>query len=263
MLLFFLGCAPRYAASESIQNAVEHSADPAGQHSAEPVDFSEISLLVEDLLSKNEQRDAQDRLYLIQDLIREAQASTPATQHLLKPYIERLLQIEQRELSAYDPLIQLESAPEVEEQGIASSLEPSSVLEMSIEDVEDKDPLTMGSKQKLSDLERQNMISQFNRQIEQGEAVLVLEQISECGDRCWPDPWPVWADARDVYIDTQRRLMEVRLDGLLAEAESSTTIKDIGVLKKETEELIQAYPQAAHIDRLKRLLYKLNQLLEP
>ena len=259
MLMFFLGCAPKYAASESIHNTLEQ---PTVALSVQSVDFSEQSALVEELLSKNEDRDTQDRLYLIQDLIRDAQGADSSTQQLLKPYIDRLIQIEQRSLSSYDPLIQVESAPNVEESGIASSLEPSSVLEISLDEPSSQELNAQKLESKLSDSERQQMISVFRSRIEQGESLVVLNEIRDCGDRCWPEMWPVWADARDVYIDSQRRLFEEQYRYVLNDPEAKDSLKQLMSLTQEIERLVEAYPQAAQIDKLKRLHYLINQKID-
>ncbi len=201
-------------------------------------------------------------MYLIQDLIRDAQEAEPSTQQFLKSYIDRLIQIEQRSLSSYDPLIQMESAPNVEESGIASSLEPSSVLEISLDAPFSEEPNAQGDALKLSDSERQQMISLFRSQIEQGEAFTVLNEIRDCGDRCWPEMWPVWADARDAYIESQRILFEEQYRYLLSNAESEDPASKLMSLTQDIERLVEDYPQAAQIDKLKRLHYLINQKID-
>ena len=184
MLNLIIGCVQHYTPPEPVPIVVE------------VVDFSIQETDLEQLLRENEDRDAQDRLYVIQDLLREVKEADPETQQMLKAYIDRLIAIERRELSSFDPLIQLETPALVEEVGVQEfQLEEVGVVELELSLSEpvastQESDISQAEPSKISEQDLVILMHQLRARLSQGEAEHVLAEIARCSDRCWPQGSP-------------------------------------------------------------------------
>ena len=162
---------------------------------------------------ESNKENSQDRLYLIQDL--SAGRKIALLRHSsFKTLHTAFDQIEQKAFFVWS-VNKNRCSAEGRRAG-TSSFEPSSVLEVNIEEAGRQDLSNPDEQHKLSDTDRLHMMQTLKNNLSREKPWLCYSRYL-IGDRCWPQLWPVWADARDRYVDAQRRVMEQSLERLLSE----------------------------------------------
>lgn len=272
LLATLSGCVIRYG--EGPKPAPTQESSPQ----VRPVDFRSIERQLSELVDKAEEVDARDRLERAWALAEDMRGADPAAQHVVRAYLEKIIEIESRanptstplqtrvlsegfggattvdsaELAGPEPLPEPEEPPEVD------LLDP---MEMEAAPDGEGEPLVPPEEEPGPDVEI--LLADAGRHLENDQPEQAMAALEPCRERpCWETVGPIWVAARDHHVFSQKEDLAVRFLELRGEPDVETVRAGLLEIQGALSTLRATWPDSAHAEEIEKHMARVQKELE-
>ncbi len=258
------GCVIRYG------EGPQAAAAPA-ETVVRPVDFAPIERQISALVESSESVDARDRIEVAWSLAQSMRNADPAAQHIVKAYLEQVIEIEGRAHPIATPLTTrvlsegFGGDARVESDELAGPEPLQEVPPTRKGDVIDPEGGEAAAEAPVgpSEPDVAAVLSQAARLMDAkrpDEAIAVLEACK--GVSCWSEVEPAWKEARDAVVFQRKESLAVRLLELRGEPEVSVQRAGLMEIQQELSALRAAWPGSAYQEEIGRHISRVQKELE-
>jgi|GEM_PF-4962985 len=267
------GCVIRYG--EGTPPAASEAAEAPPMR---PVDFGPLERQISELVENSEEVDARNRLELAWSLAENMHDADPAAQHIVKAYLQSVIEVEQRARPVVTPLQTrvlsegFGGSTEIDSSELAGP-EPRPEPVEAPPEVDLLDPMEMegqpdGEGEVVEPPEDEGpdvsiLLSDAARLLKAHKADKAMAALEPCrGLPCWEDVGPSWEKARDAHVFAEKEALAVRFLELRGEPEVEAQRAGLLEIQGELSTLRAAWPDTAHAEDIEAHMARVQKELE-